>query len=399
MLSSIKVTNFHSIGDTQEISFKVNKKDVLDDSSRIVSGEISLNLVNCIIGHNASGKTTALKAISFILWLVSASYSRKQEKIPVEPHKLKINEPTKIEIEFLSEDTLYKYSVELTKDEVLSEYFGKKIQRGFTRIFEYKRSGDNWDFKSPSLEINPSDLKRLQERKRSSILSSLIQLNYIKSINFFENTFSNVRRYGLISEDINRNYLNTSEVLNSDETLKRTILSLSKEIDLGIDDFAFHEEVVGKKKESEDDDKRHLLDCLHKSRAGAFSLELIEESNGTQRSINLITELIPVMRSGGIVIIDEIESGFHPYVAKKIISLFERKDTNPNNSQLFFSTHQHWLLNDRTKTQIFIAEKNLENLETEIFRLDEVEGVRNDENYFSKYLAGTYGGTGNINFF
>ena len=65
--------------------------------------------------------------------------------------------------------------------------------------------------------------------------------------------------------------------------------------------------------------------------------------------------------------------------------------------QLIFSTHQYPLLSDRTKTQIFLTEK--ENFETQIFRLDEIEGVRNDENFANKYIAGTYGGTPNIDYY
>ena len=184
MLTSIKITNFYSIGETQELSFKVNSKDVLDESSMIVAEEIPLNLVNCIIGHNASGKTTVLKAITFLTWFVKVSYSRKSERIPLEAHKLKTDKPTKFEIEFLSDNVLYMYSLELTKEEVLGEYFGKKIKRGFTRIFEYKRTGNNWDFKSSGIEISPSDLKRFEDRKQTSVLSGLIQLEYIKDINF-----------------------------------------------------------------------------------------------------------------------------------------------------------------------------------------------------------------------
>ena len=102
MLTSIKITNFYSIGETQELSFVVNGKDILDESSRKVAEEIPLNLVNCIIGHNASGKTTVLKAITFLTWFVKVSYFRKtDEKIPLEAHKLKTDKPTKFEIEFL----------------------------------------------------------------------------------------------------------------------------------------------------------------------------------------------------------------------------------------------------------------------------------------------------------
>ena len=68
-----------------------------------------------------------------------------------------------------------------------------------------------------------------------------------------------------------------------------------------------------------------------------------------------------------------------------------RKETNPNNAQILFTTHNPWCLQYLTKSQIFIAQKQ-DNLSTECFRLDEVNGVRNDENFFMKYISGEYDG-------
>jgi AAA15 family ATPase/GTPase len=106
----------------------------------------------------------------------------------------------------------------------------------------------------------------------------------------------------------------------------------------------------------------------------------------------LLVKILPALENGGLVIVDEIESALHPDLTKKLISLFESKKTNPKNAQIIFSTHQHPLIANRTKTQIFIAEKDNIKAETELFRLDDVEGVRNDENYYHKYMAGAYGG-------
>ena len=67
-----------------------------------------------------------------------------------------------------------------------------------------------------------------------------------------------------------------------------------------------------------------------------------------------------------------------------------KKETNPNNAQILFTTHNPWFLQYLTKTQIFIVEKEHQN--TEVFRLDDIKSVRNDENYFMKYITGEYDG-------
>ncbi len=184
------------------------------------------------------------------------------------------------------------------------------------------------------------------------------------------------------------------------EQLQSELLSFSNEIGLGIKKFSFGKFTLKNSPNPEDEIKKNMLHCLHSSNSGDFDLPIHEESNGTQKSYSILSEdVLPILRTGGVVVIDEFEEGLHPYVAKKIISLFESKKNNPNNAQLILSTHQHLLLNDRTKTQIFITEKNHVTLESEIYRLDDVEDVRNDENYFHKYMAGAYGGTPNIKWF
>ena len=98
-----------------------------------------------------------------------------------------------------------------------------------------------------------------------------------------------------------------------------------------------------------------------------------------------------ILDRGGILVFDEIEDALHPVFVCKIINMFKSMEVNPNNAQLLFTTHSPLLLEECTKTQIYLVEKN-QQLVSELFRLDEVEGVRNCDNFCAKYLAGTYGG-------
>lgn len=400
MLHSIKVTNFHSIGATQELKLNISPKDILDNSAILYGTDKAVNLVNCIVGHNASGKTNILKALTFLILFVNNSYDASTDDLPLDAHKLWLDKPTKFELEFRCGETIYFYSIELDDQNIISEYFGKKITRGFTRIFEYARQDNEWNFKSTDLRINQNDLKRFKERKRVSVLSSLIHLGYITTLSFFEECSSNVSRRGLVGGHPFGHFLKYSSNLRDNQELLPKVLSFTKNVDLGIDNFDFREIILDFKGNSEDDsNKRQVLEAIHKSLKGEFKLDLFEESNGTQQSIYLLCKLLPILSSGGLAIVDEIEAGLHPYVVKKIINLFESSETNPKKAQLIFSTHQHFLLNDRTKTQIFLVEKDSESFESEIYRLDDVDGVRNDENYFQKYMAGVYGATPKIYFF
>ena len=397
MINKIKISNFCSIGKEQTLSFEISSKDRLDDSSVEMKNK-NINLVNCIIGHNASGKTTAIKAIAFLFWLMGDSYSsmKMDEDIPVEPHKLQKKKITKIEVEFIKDNSFFQYKVELDHKQIHKEFLGEKISRGYSRIFEYSRNKDDWDFKPSKITINENDLSRFKKRRNVSVFSSLIELGYLTNLSFIKDFSTNVTNVGNYTQHPILSFFDVSKSLHESRELQKSALSFIEDIDIGISSFSFSEAVRIKDGKALEDEKRHFLECVHESKLGKFKLPLIEESNGTRHSLQLLIEILPVLKNGGVAVIDEIESGLHPYVAKKIISLFESKKSNPLNSQLIFSTHQHTLLNDRTKTQIFIAEKHSENFETEIFRLDDVEGVRNDDNFFNKYLTGTYGGIPHI---
>jgi AAA15 family ATPase/GTPase len=400
MIKSIKITNFCSIGTTQEISFEIFDKDVLDNSAANIVGH-NINLVNCFIGHNASGKTNVLKAIAFLFWLMRDAYTsmKADDPLPAHSHQFLTKKLTEIEIEFFNNEKLFQYKVALNRHHIHKEFLGEKITRSYTKIFEYTRSSEDWNFKAPKLKINKNDLQRFKERKNISVLSSLIATGYLPQLSFIKNTTANVTYIGNFAPHPMTSFFNISEFLYKNVELKEETLAFIKDIDIGVSNFDFIEASLRMKegKKIDDNEKKYLLSCIHESEVGKFQLPLIEESNGTRLGLKLLAEIIPILKTGGMAILDEIESGLHPYVAKKIISFFENKETNLHHAQLIFSTHQHLLLNDRTKTQIFIAEKDNKKFETEVFRLDDVEGIRNDENYCNKYLAGSYGGVPHIN--
>jgi hypothetical protein len=55
-----------------------------------------------------------------------------------------------------------------------------------------------------------------------------------------------------------------------------------------------------------------------------------------------------------------------------------------------FSTNSNVILSKMDKYQIIMVEKN-QNSASESWRLDELSGVRADDNYYTKYMAGAYG--------
>jgi len=136
-------------------------------------------------------------------------------------------------------------------------------------------------------------------------------------------------------------------------------------------------------------------DILHSIGSKIEKLSIKYESSGTKRLLILLQNILASLESGSPAIIDEIDINLHPDMIIELIGLYLHPETNPNNAQILTSTHSHIVLSKLDKYQIFLTEKN-ELGSTESWRLDEVEGVRSDDNYYTKYMAGSYGAIPNF---
>ena len=128
---------------------------------------------------------------------------------------------------------------------------------------------------------------------------------------------------------------------------------------------------------------------VHKGRTGPFRLGLHQESSGMVALFLLLAKLLPVLRKGGVAVIDELESDLHPLMLEPVLNLFFDERTNPHKAQLLFTCHAAEVLKHLHKSQVLLVEKNAHS-ESEAWRLDSVKDVRADDNLYAKYLAGAY---------
>lgn len=383
MLLKASIENFMSIGDKQTIDFTITKKDKLNDASTNICGKY-VNNIACIMGANGSGKSNALKALSFIINFMFDSY-KQPTQLNYKKFKLYENKNTKFSLEFISNDKIYNYKITLNNKEIIEESLSKKKQRQ-NNVFELKRYKENIDIKT-SFKLNNNDKERLKELKTTSALSFFINTGYLKDIenilnysNINEENFPLMFKIGIINGLLYKYQELSKEIFG---LIQNTIKNC---INFGFSELFFDND-IGPTGKSE---KTIFFRHISKKTGESFNLSINEESLGTQEAILLTTMIVRSLDTGSLMIIDEIENRIHPFIIEKLISLFADKTINKNNAQIIFSTHQPYLLSELTKTQIFFTEK--EDLETEIYRLDEVDGVRNDDNFYMKYLNGVYGG-------
>jgi predicted ATPase len=175
---------------------------------------------------------------------------------------------------------------------------------------------------------------------------------------------------------------------------RESALALLRFADLGIDDVQIVEDSSAEPQASTQVQRepRRLLRLLHRVAGQELPFDLNEESAGTQMWFSLIGPTLSVLRSGRVLLLDEIDASLHPRLSARLLELFQDPETNPNGAQLIFTTHDTSLLNHLNRDEVWLTEKG-DGGATTLTALAEYGGdkVRRSLNLEKAYLQGRFG--------
>ena len=408
MIYSFSFKNFCSFADSATISFEDIRKGIETKSNMFVdtkSGD-RLSKVMIVVGPNASGKTSALKALAFLSWFVRNSFvglEGEKEPIPVDSFAFSDDKDRVSEFELVFEHNgeVYQYVLHLCRTHIVKEELYRKEE---TQHFNYlfKRT---WNPQTGSSDIvqrinlKTEVIKEILRKNVSLIAASVaIKHEILTDIaSFWGKIISNVNRLGKswdTSSLGDRGLGEATEAYNKNQALFSKVVQFLKDIDLGLDDVSIRAEEARNPKTGEAR-KIYFPYGIHKVKEKQYELPFTFESSGTKNMFVLLHFLMPAIEQGGIAVIDELEIDLHPHALPQIVELFANPATNPKNSQLLFTSHSLEVLNHLEKEQIVLVEK-MEECKSKIYRLDELKGIRRDDNIYAKYMAGAYGAVPNI---
>jgi hypothetical protein len=129
----------------------------------------------------------------------------------------------------------------------------------------------------------------------------------------------------------------------------------------------------------------------HQAPRGSAKFELHDESEGTQRLYLLAAPLMDVLRSGRVLVVDELDTSLHPLLVRRLVSMFHDPQHNPAGAQLIFTTHDTSLLDQSLfrRDQIWFTEKDPDQA-TRLYPLTDFS-PRKSEAIERGYLGGRYG--------
>lgn len=115
-------------------------------------------------------------------------------------------------------------------------------------------------------------------------------------------------------------------------------------------------------------------------------------SSGTYRGIALIGRAISALRSGGYLLVDEIENHLNRQLVNVVLDLFSSRDTNPHGATLVFTTHYPQLLDHvRRKDNIYFLASTYGDGSKVVKYCDRVKRIENkkSEVFVSNFIKGT----------
>lgn len=401
MIYSISFKNFCSFADSATLSFEDIRKGVETDCDLFVDTPLGAKIskIMILIGPNASGKTNALKVLAFLRWFVVHTFQDLPEEkmgIPIDTFLFSENQESVSEFELIFEHdkNVYKYVLHVCKAHVVKEELYRKEE---TQFFNYlfKRTYNSETGKSDILVQMNLKTEVLKEilRKNVSLISTAVAIKDETLFNFYEyfkNIITNVWRTG---KHWDTSSLGDQKLSIATKEYKRDE-KLFKNAEILLKNFGLLDGVTIKEGENRtitgEVKKIFLPYGLHQVNNKIYELLMDFESSGTKNMYVLLNLLLPVLERGGIAVIDELEIDLHPHAIPKIIDLFIDPISNPKKSQLLFTSHSLEILSHLKKEQVSLVEKQRE-CKSVLYRLDQIKGVRRDDNLFAKYMAGAYG--------
>jgi uncharacterized protein len=409
LLYRLEIENFCSVKERQILDLSI-APNVPDEDGRYAplfpGSAIRAPKAVAIYGANASGKTTVLKALDLIIAFVRYYPLRdaggftfdafNDEASVAQPVKLAIELAGEMDLsprivsdgEVSIEHGIYRYELEFVR----SDFGGYRVHREelarkplgvgkWRRVFERNDTGT---VKGPTSKLRSFPLagysKILDKLPPNvSVIATLAEFQHPQAMQLVEASarMSSNMKFGRDGQHDKSlvDFLAASPALVS--TLNRDLRS----IDLGLDAMRIEQTANGP-----------LPMFLHDGHK--IELPWALESDGTRAFIRMFPLIAAALESGGIVIMDEFDGLIHPLVLPEILNWFySRSGRNELDAQIWFSCHAASLLDDLTKDEVVLCEKDHDG-RTEIFRLVDVrdgKAVRRDENLYKKYLSGAYG--------
>ena len=409
MIIEFSVKNYRSIRDLQTISFKATglkspAGSEIDSNNIVKSDGVSLLKTVGLYGANASGKSNMLMALSYFARAAGALALDSRRVRPLyDPFLFETsNEGCFFQIVLLLNGKKYRYGFVVNKSDnvpgknssndvkIESEWLYGNVDKNMTRLF-LRVGQEVKENKLPTSEgvVIPTKLPYPHTLFLAHAAAFDAKGIPEQIVSYLERHIINNIVYKNVFRGVSISAIKESTPL---------FLSFLKRFNMNYDDIELidDESYVDVKYLGFPLNKVLLKRTTHDGNNKPLSMNLeYRESAGNKKIFDLAGVLLVAFISEDdpfLIVIDEIDSNFHPSLLIKLIGMFNNPKINRSNSQLLFTSHDTNLMSPSImrRDQFYFAEKQ-EDESTRLYSLADLRGIRNDADFAKQYLAGYYG--------
>lgn len=404
MLLQFRASNFMSF--KEDVVLDLRASSLHELSAHVTEkGDNRILKTLAIYGANASGKSCLIKALftyeQFIhnqmfqdglnMYEDIDLFLNRKLRLAIEPFALESGNNRRIELEmaFFHADKVFQYGFALCDKNIVSEWL--LIEK--KKIFEREGNTVKASRSMPRKEDVPADRLYLSVLDYFSTGTMKKMVDEIKDYfkNHFHVYFFLTLDTGVKGVDF---FMDEHRMIMADDLLRAKVAQYIRDIDTGITDLVV-DTISSTSKETGETTTKKVLRTVHTSydeagnEAGQVLFDIERESSGTIRFISYILQAIQLLDKGGVFIIDELASRFHPLLSRFFIDLFQQAKNK--DAQLIFTTHDASLLHKDQfrRDEIAFIDKNGKG-ESRLFTLADLK-VRSDASFSKDYLNGKYG--------
>lgn len=377
MLVSYSVENYKVFKEKQTLYMipikKYSSKHLLENLIQTNNKEVPELLKGiCIYGANASGKTKLLESV-FNFWSVISYFRQANEFLPYYKFifdKENDNKPTNYKIEFLLNNSFYKYNLSFNQTRIVSE----SLEKDDKKIYSINTESENKNFFEKKIFKKFLPESYIKMKNRGFVNPFIIEVVNNAETDFFNDIvifFLNrikIRTVANCNSQITLNLLNST---NENNKNKENIIAIIQKANPKIKNYS---------------NGMYVYD-------NGIIIPREEESKGTQLMFNLAGEFLTVLKNGGVLFVDELDESIHPDLFIEIVKMFHDNNINTGNAQLIFTAHNDILLEKEynlfRRDQIYFMQKN--NNKGELIPLTCFNGVKKRDNIVKLYREGYFG--------
>jgi uncharacterized protein len=393
-LSAVAATKSKGKTNKNESGRRIKSDDEIAPPYHIEGWDIDVLPVIAIFGANASGKSNLLKALDYLLgFMVIGDNERSSRLISFKLDQLNAQNPSCFNLRTAFNGTIYTYSLILNSNRILLEKLNyaltstKRDRLLFSRTWNEIDQRFDWKNGSDFAGAHNQLAKSLKAHEPFISILSKLEIEVIKPLVQWIKSSQAGRYWG--HQEIDSSILDLFWDEKLDSPLLSRVLEKTKglllKFDTGLDDIEI--------RKTEDAEKKYQLYAVHRTNDGShISWRFEEESMGTQKLFGLVYRMQLMFLAGSfLVTADELGSNIHPNITREIIRLFLNPKTNPNRTQLIFTSHDNTLQRNNLlrRDQIWFTQKRSDQ-STELYSLGDFK-VRNDLAIDKAYLDGRFG--------